>query len=205
MQKLQPHTNLANRWMATHPGLRGADAMKYIDAGISTDHECFTKEEAADKLGFGMKILIREGSAAKNFEALIDLMHEHYENMMFCSDDKHPDSLELGHINRLCARAVAKGIDLFKVLQAACVNPVMHYRLDVGLLRAGDVADFIIVKDLKEFLVEKTFVNGIRVAENGVTKIASQSAATINNFNCTPKNRRFFICRSGGDSYYPCY
>ena len=106
------------------PGLRGEDAKKYIDAGISTDHECFTAEEALDKLKFGMKILIREGSAAKNFEALAPLLHEHYKQMMFCSDDKHPDSLELGHINQLCARAVAKDIDLFKVLQVACVNPV---------------------------------------------------------------------------------
>lgn len=193
MQKIAAAHELGKPVDGHAPGLRGADAMKYIDAGISTDHECFTKEEAADKLGFGMKILIREGSAAKNFEALIDLMHEHYENMMFCSDDKHPDSLELGHINRLCARAVAKGIDLFKVLQAACVNPVMHYRLDVGLLRAGDAADFIIVKDLKEFLVEKTFINGVPVAENGVTKIASQPAATINNFNCTPKKAEDFL------------
>ena len=117
------------------PGLREEKAKQYIDAGISTDHECFTKEEALDKLKFGMKILIREGSAAKNFEALIDLMHDHYEDMMFCSDDKHPDSLEAGHINQLCARAVAKGIDVFKVLQAACINPVLHYKLNVGLLQ----------------------------------------------------------------------
>jgi len=175
------------------PGLRGADAKKYIDAGIATDHECFTKEEASDKLDLGMKILIREGSAAKNFDALIDLMHDHYENMMFCSDDKHPDSLELGHINQLCARAVSKGINLFKVLQAACINPVMHYRLDVGLLRQGDAADFIIIKDLKNFSVSKTFINGILVAENGVSKIVSQPAPLINNFNCTLKKTEDFL------------
>ena len=133
------------------PGLRGATAKKYIDAGISTDHECFIAEEALDKLGYGMKILIREGSAAKNFEALIDLMHTHYENMMFCSDDKHPDSLVEGHINLLCERAVAKGIDVFKVLQAACINPVLHYSMDNGILREGDPADFILVKNLVQF------------------------------------------------------
>ena len=128
------------------PGLRGEAAKKYIDAGISTDHECFTAEEALDKLNYGMKILIREGSAAKNFEALINLMHDHFEMMMFCSDDKHPDSLADGHINQLCARAVAKGIDILKVLQAACINPVQHYKMNIGLLREGDAADFIVWK-----------------------------------------------------------
>jgi adenine deaminase len=114
------------------PGLRGEDAKKYAEAGISTDHECYTAEEAEEKLGLGMKILIREGSAAKNFEALVDLLAEHYKNMMFCSDDKHPDDLVLGHINQLCARAVAKGIDVFKVLEVACINPINHYNLEVG-------------------------------------------------------------------------
>jgi adenine deaminase len=128
------------------PGLRGEQAKQYIAAGITTDHECFTKEEALDKLQNGMKILIREGSAAKNFEALIDLLNDYPNQMMFCSDDKHPDSLVLGHINQLCERAVAKGINVFKVLQAACINPVLHYKLDVGLLKAGDAADFIVVK-----------------------------------------------------------
>ena len=109
------------------PGLRGEIAKKYIAAGISTDHECFTEEEALDKLQQGMKILIREGSAAKNFNALIPLMHEHWEEMMFCSDDKHPDSLVEGHINHLCKRAVAAGIDVYKVLQAACINPCLLY------------------------------------------------------------------------------
>ncbi len=111
------------------PGLRGETARQYIAAGISTDHECFTAEEALDKLGLGMKILIREGSAARNFEALVPLIEDHWEHMMFCSDDKHPDSLAEGHINVLCARAVARGLDVFKVLQVACVNPVLHYGL----------------------------------------------------------------------------
>jgi adenine deaminase len=169
------------------PGLRGADAKKYIDAGISTDHECFTAEEALDKLNFGMKILIREGSAAKNFEALIDLMNEHYEKMMFCSDDKHPDSLVEGHINQLCARAVAKGIDVFKVLQAACINPVKHYKMDVGTLRVGDDADFIVLKDLVNFKVTQTYINGKLVAENGKSLIETTKSAVINQFNCAEK------------------
>ncbi len=166
------------------PGLRGTLAKKYIDAGISTDHECFTEAEALDKLNYGMKILIREGSAAKNFEALIGLLHEHSENMMFCSDDKHPDSLAAGHINQLCARAVAKGVDIFKVLMAACVNPVLHYKMDVGLLKTGDSADFIIVKDLLNFDVTQTYIDGVLVAEEGKTKIQSVSSELINQFNC---------------------
>ncbi len=166
------------------PGLRGADAKKYIDAGISTDHECFTAAEALEKLQYGMKILIREGSAAKNFEALADLLHDHSDNMMFCSDDKHPDSLADGHINQLCARAVAKGIDIFKVLQAACINPVLHYKLDVGLLRRGDAADFILVDDLVNFNVQQTYINGQLLADKGRTLIASHESAIINQFDC---------------------
>jgi len=174
------------------PGLRGDQAKQYIAAGITTDHECFTKDEALDKLQNGMKIIIREGSAAKNFEALIDLLHDYPNQMMFCSDDKHPDSLVLGHINQLCARAVAKGIDLFKILQAACVNPVLHYKLDVGLLKENDPADFIIIKDLEKFEVLKTFIKGELVAENGQSSIRSSQATVINNFSCNKKKPEDF-------------
>jgi len=166
------------------PGLRGELAKKYIAAGISTDHECFTAEEALDKLQYGMKILIREGSAAKNFDALIDLVNEHYENMMFCSDDKHPDSLEAGHINQLCARAVARGIDVFKVLQVACINPVHHYKMKVGLLREGDPADFIVANDLTDFQIQSTYIDGEKVAEHGKTLIKSVPVTPINQFDC---------------------
>ena len=169
------------------PGLMGEDAKKYINAGISTDHECFTAEEALDKLKHDMKILIREGSAAKNFDALIGLMHEHSKMMMFCSDDKHPDSLTEGHINKLCARAVKYNIDIFKVLKAACVNPVEHYKMDVGLLKENDAADFIVVKDLVDFEVVKTFINGMLVAENGKSFIKTTPATIINQFDCTEK------------------
>lgn len=166
------------------PGLRGEKAREYIEAGISTDHECFTKEEALDKLSYGMHILIREGSAAKNFEALIDLLHDHPRMIMFCSDDKHPDSLMEGHINQLCARAVAKGIDIFSVLRAACVNPVLHYHLDIGLLREGDPADFIIAEDLINFRVKQTYIDGQLVADNGQTMIGSVHITPINQFHC---------------------
>jgi adenine deaminase len=170
------------------PGLRGEQAHQYIAAGISTDHECFTAEEALDKLQYGMKILIREGSAAKNFDALIGLLDQYPDRMMFCSDDKHPDSLVAGHIDRLCARAVARGIDAFKVLKAACLNPVLHYQLDTGLLREGDPANLILVEDLVQFKVLKTYIRGELVAENGVSKIArSAPGKAINNFNCEPR------------------
>ncbi|TYA91072.1 amidohydrolase family protein, partial [Seonamhaeicola marinus] len=140
------------------PGVTGTDLDAYIAAGITTDHECFTYNEGLEKLQKGMKLLIREGSAAKNFEALIDLLPKHFENIMFCSDDKHPDDLMLGHINQLCARAIAKNINVFKVLQAACVNPVKHYGLEVGLLQEGDLADFIVVEDLVHFKTLQTYI-----------------------------------------------
>lgn len=177
------------------PGLRGKALQRYIDAGISTDHECFTEEEALDKLQRGMHILIREGSAAKNFEALIVLVDQWPKKIMFCSDDKHPDSLVLGHINQLCKRAVAKGADVFNVLRAACINPVLHYNLQVGFLRIGDPADFILVKDLTNFEVLKTYINGNLVAENGKAVGFDGSnfkTEPINNFNCTEKQPKDF-------------
>ncbi len=184
------------------PGLRGARAQAYINVGISTDHECFTRDEALDKLQAGMKIIIREGSAAKNFEALADLLNDHPDDMMFCSDDKHPDSLVEGHINLLCARAVDKGIDVFHVLKAACINPVLHYNLDVGLLREGDAADFIVVNDLKNFGILQTYINGELVANEGrsmikphLTSIGGTQPAFANNFTCNPKMASDFVFR----------
>ncbi|AEW03244.1 adenine deaminase [Niastella koreensis] len=191
------------------PGLRGDQARQYIEAGepgnviISTDHECFTREEALDKLEYGMRIIIREGSAARNFEALIDLLNDYPEDIMFGSDDKHPDSLVAGHINQLCARAVAKGIDVFKVLQAACVTPVLHYNLPVGLLRVGDAADFIVASDLQQFNVLQTFINGELVAEHGTSNIASQTSTHINNFNCSAKTVADFQLPWKGETNIP--
>jgi adenine deaminase len=185
---------LVNKPVDGHaPGLRGEAARTYINAGISTDHECFTIEEALDKLQHGMHILIREGSAAKNFEALIPLLHDHPERIMFCSDDKHPDSLVAGHINQLVKRALNKGIDLYKVLRAACVNPVLHYKLETGLLQELDAADFIIIDNPKDFNILATYINGEKVAENGKTLIKSVVAIPENNFHCrthTPSDFR---------------
>lgn len=170
---------------------------------IATDHECFTAEEALDKLRYGMKIIIREGSAAKNFEALIELLHDWPDQIMFCSDDKHPDSLVLGHINQLCARAVAKGIDLYKILQAACVNPVEHYKLDVGLLRVGDPADFILVKELKDFEVIATYINGEVVAESKKSNVKSKKGNVLNRFSCSPKIEEEFKVNFVGGKTMP--
>ena len=181
------------------PGLRGEDLDKYISAGIYTDHECFTYEEALEKLQKGMKVIIREGSAAKNFEALIDLLPKHYDNIMFCSDDKHPDDLLEGHLNQLCERAVAKGIDVFKVLKAACINPVKHYNLAVGLLNEGDDADFIVVEDLEKFNVLQTYINGELIAENGESFVKSVDFEVLNNFNTDVKENSDFQFHSASE------
>ncbi|MCE7055728.1 adenine deaminase [Algoriphagus sp. AGSA1] len=180
------------------PGLRGELAERYVSAGPSTDHECFTAEEAMGKLKLGMKIAIREGSAAKNFEALIDLIDDYPEMIMFCSDDKHPDNLAVSHINELAARAVAKGKDLFKVLQAACLNPITHYSMNVGQLRIGDPADFILVNDLKDFQVIGTYIDGQKVAESGKTLIHPIKNDIINNFHTTLKKPEDFQLKANG-------
>ncbi len=169
------------------PGLTGADAQQYIDAGISTDHECFTYEEGLDKARRGMHILIREGSAARNFDALIPLLDEFPEQIMFCSDDKHPDTLALGHINQLVVRAIDAGYPRWAVLRAACLNPVLHYRMPVGLLQQGDLADFIVVDDLVTFRVRQTVINGEAVAEAGESLIPDLRSEHVNHFNGSSK------------------
>lgn len=168
------------------PGLMGEDAKRYIEAGITTDHECFTKEEALDKLKYGMKIIIREGSAAKNFEALYTLIDEYPDQVMLCSDDKHPNDLMRGHINQLAARAIAKGCDLFNILRAASKNTIEHYNMDIGLLKVEDPADFCIVRDLESFEVLQTYIDGKLVAEYGESTIDKIAPTILNNFNCSP-------------------
>lgn len=188
MEKIKIAADLDRPVDGHAPGLMGEDAKKYISAGISTDHECFTLDEALGKIKYGMKILIREGSAAKNFEALHSLIKDHPGKVMFCSDDKHPNDLVAGQIDRIAARSIAYGYDVFDVLMCACINPVMHYKLGVGLLRKGDAADFIVVNNLKEFKVSSTYINGTLVAENGKTLIKSVDEKIINHFNTSPKS-----------------
>ena len=169
------------------PGLMGDQALQYISAGISTDHECFTYEEGLHKLTNGMKILIREGSAAKNYEALIDLLKVDASKIMFCSDDKHPDDLIESHIDELVRRSLKRGFDLYDVLRAACINPVEHYQLDVGNLREGDPADFILTNRIDEdFKVKETWINGELVAKDSKTHIASTKSKVVNNFRAKP-------------------
>lgn len=178
------------------PGLRGDEARAYFSAGISTDHECITKEEALDKLGCGAKIIIREGSAARNFDELYWLMAEYPDRCMLCSDDKHPDELLLGHINVLVRRAVAAGIDIWNALACACVNPVLHYGLEVGLLRPGDDADLIEVDDLTHFNAVRTYIRGRLVAEQGRTLIPQSQAAIVNQFVGRPRTVDEFRVRA---------
>ena len=174
------------------PGLSGDDLKKYIAAGITTDHECFKMDEALEKLSLGMKILIREGSAVKNFDDLIPIADAHYQNCMFCSDDKHPDDLQKGHINDLVKRALDTGLDKMKVLQMACINPVTHYGLDVGYLKKGDPADFLVIDDFERLQIQKTVIQGEIVAENGRSRLPRKPAGIINRFSANPKKPEDF-------------
>ncbi len=164
------------------PGLRGEEAVKYFQRNITTDHECFEYEEAKEKLELGVKILIREGSAAKNFDDLIPLAGSYANQMMFCSDDKHPDDLVAGHINKLVSRAVKGGLNVFKALRMASLNPVRHYNLDMGLVREGEPADFVLVNNLEDFQVVSTYIDGVKVAEKGISLLPNLESPVINNF-----------------------
>ena len=165
------------------PAVTGIDLQTYVSAGITTDHECFRLAGALEKISLGMKILIREGSAARNFEALIPLMATHPDNLMFCSDDKHPDELDDGHIDELVRRAIALGYNVMDVLKAASYNAVKHYHLPVGMLQLGDDADFIVVDDLHNPIAKQTYIKGMLVAENGVSNIHYKETETPNIFN----------------------
>lgn len=185
------------------PGLRGADSQRYIQAGISTDHECVSLDEALDKINFGMKILIREGSAAKNYAALHPLIQSHPHRVMFCSDDKHPHELILGHINLLVQRSIADhGYDLMDVLRCACYNPIEHYHLDVGYLQTEQSADFIVVDNLHDFTVKQTYIKGHLVAENGQARFPRVEAPIINKFNTSLKSLSDFTLPASGNTIH---
>jgi adenine deaminase len=165
------------------PGVTGQDAIHYAQAGITTDHECSTLAEADAKLAAGMYILIREGSAARNFDTLHPLISSHPDKVMFCSDDKHPDDLVAGHINCLVARAVTEGHDVFNTLRCACINPINHYHLPLGRLRIGDRMDAVEVDNLHTFAPLRTWIAGHKVAENNKSLLPSLKPALINCFN----------------------
>jgi adenine deaminase len=164
------------------PAVTGADLQKYVGAGITTDHECFRLAGALEKISLGMKILIREGSAARNFEALIPLLATHPDKLMFCSDDKHPNELVKGHVDELVRRAIAKGYNVMDVLKAASLNAVRHYKLNVGMLQTGDDADFIVVDDLHNPVAKQTYIKGMLVAENGMSNLNYKETETPNIF-----------------------
>jgi adenine deaminase len=181
------------------PGLRGSDLEKYVAAGITTDHETLSKEEALEKLALGMNMLIREGSAAKDFDTFSDLIEDYSGQCMFCSDDKHPDDLVMGHINELVKRALKLGIHKMKVLRCACVNPVRHYGLDVGLLQKGDPADFIEIDSFDTLSILRTYVRGELVAEQGKSLLPRTSAKVVNNFKATKKRVSDFCVAKRGE------
>lgn len=179
------------------PGLRGAQAEAYINAGISTDHECTTLEEASEKIGYGMHILLREGSAARDFETLFPLIDMYPEHVMLCSDDKHPNDLMAGHINRIVQRGIERGLNIINLLRACTLNPVRHYGLATGLLQPGDPADFIVVDDLATFNVLETYIHGTHVASKGLTRIESIGEPEINHFKALPIQRDDLLIRAG--------
>ncbi|KQT18581.1 adenosine deaminase [Chryseobacterium sp. Leaf404] len=181
------------------PGLMGEGMKTYFDAGITTDHECFGHTEALEKLKHGVKIMIREGSAAKNFDTLIPLLKDYPDQIMFCCDDKHPDNLIESHINDHVKRALAAGHNLYDVLRAASYNVIQHYNLPIGLLQVGDNADFIEIDNLEDFNILKTYIKGKLVAENGQSFIQSVEAPIVNNFNCSVKQPSDFKIKTQGD------
>jgi adenine deaminase len=174
------------------PELSGEELKKYVAAGITTDHECLTSNEALEKIKLGMKILIREGSACKDFDNLISIAQEHSKDCMFCCDDLHPNDLLKGHINLIVKRALKSGLDLFKVLQMACLNPVKHYGLDVGMLRVGNPADFLIVDDLENLNIIDSYVDGQKIVEDGKLNLPDSNMSHINNFHTSLKVKEDF-------------
>jgi adenine deaminase len=181
------------------PGLKGEMLEKYVSAGIETDHETVGKDEALEKLKLGMRLHIREGSAAKNFDTLHFAIDEYNELSMLCSDDKHPDDLVEGHINQLVRRALDLGHDKIKVLRCACVNPVQHYGLDVGLLQKGDRADFLVIDNFDDFNILETYINGEKVAERGKTLIPRVASTVANCFRAGSKEGPDFEIQKAGD------
>ena len=185
MKKLDYARKLGKPIDGHAPGLSGDSLKKYVSAGISTDHECSTLREAEEKISLGMKILIREGSAAKNLNALKDLFRTHPDMVMLCSDDLHPEMLRTGHINKLIARLISEGYDVFDVIRSATKNPVEHYNLECGLLRPGDSADFILVDSLDKMNVHETWIKGEKVFDNRKVLFDYKPEKAVNNFNCS--------------------
>jgi len=168
------------------PALSGENLKKYVSAGISTDHECTTIEEAREKISLGMKIMIREGSAARNLNALKSLIKSNPDMVMLCTDDLHPEMLAKNHINKIAARLIKEGFNIFDVFKSCTINPAEHYKLNAGLLRIGDPADIIIVDNPSEMSVLETWINGEKVFDRGKVLFQSAPPIHLNRFNCSP-------------------
>lgn len=181
------------------PGLVGETRQQYAAAGISTDHECTSMETGRAAVASGMIVQIREGSAAKDYNALAPLISEAPGQVMFCTDDCHPTDFVRGHLDRIVRRAIADGYDILDILTAACLTPVKHYSIPAGLLQPGDPADFIVLTDLTpHFRVIKTYIDGEKVfsskgqftanrmLERSMLVQKNLVRSMINNFNAQP-------------------
>ncbi len=186
MAKLRAAAKMGKRVDGHAPGLRGPDLAIYVRAGISTDHESLSLEECYEKLALGMKIQLRQGSSARNLDDLHPLISSHAAQCMLCTDDLKPADLARGHINLLVKKALSLGHDLFDILQCACVNPVVHYQLGVGLLQKNDPADFIVVEDLDRMEVSATWINGEIVSAKGQPLFQAGQPRPINIFHAAP-------------------
>jgi adenine deaminase len=185
LRKIQAAVNAGKPVDGHAPGLTGEDLKKYVFAGISTDHECSTLEEAKEKISLGMKVLIREGSAARNLDSLKELFKISPEMIMLCSDDLHPEMLVKRHINKLIGKLITGGFNEFDVIRSATINPSTHYRLETGLLQTGQRADFIVVGNLKEMDVRETWIGGKKVFANGRRNFTYEPGKALNNFRCS--------------------
>jgi len=182
------------------PGITGDMLKKYISAGISTDHECSTLAEAKEKISLGMKILIREGSAARNLNSLKELYNSDPDMVMLCSDDLHPEMLMIRHINKLIALLISEGFNLFDVIRSATVNPSQHYKLNSGLLRTDDNADFILTDNLEKMNIIETWINGERVFSKGKVLFEYTPGRAVNKFNCSMvKEEELRVKNRGGN------
>ena len=183
LRKLDAARRFGKRIDGHAPGLKGDDLKKYVNAGISTDHECSSINEAREKLALGMKILMREGSAARNLDELKDLIKTSADMVMLCCDDLHPEDLVKGHINKLVSKLITEGFDMFDVIRACTMNPVQHYKLDAGLLKSGDPADFVIAEDYKTMKIRETWIDGKKVFGDGKVLFDYQAGSHQNMFN----------------------
>ena len=204
------------------PLLSGKDLDKYLEQGISTDHECTNVVEAIEKKIKGMRIMVRDGSSAKNMEGLFNMdegkkmvenserfsliYRDVFEKKLFSpvfdfivSDDKHPDELVKGHLNLSIKKAISLGIDPFKAISMVTINPAYHYALDAGIIVEGARADFIVVDSLHDLNVLKTYVGGECVFDGKNVLFDAPEMKSHNSINASKKTAADFDMHYGGD------